>query len=117
MPWPLTLRSVPAPRTVKRSAVASYSTPYVLPQENGNRRQVRHARLTGPDGVGLTVTGYPYTDLTVRRWTSEDLDAAQHTSDLRPRDRVYVNLDAAHHGIGSGACGPRTQPQFQLDAR
>ncbi|MEV8546806.1 glycoside hydrolase family 2 TIM barrel-domain containing protein [Streptomyces sp. NPDC051572] len=99
------------------AAVDDLQTPYVLPQENGNRRQVRHARLTGPDGVGLTVTGYPYTDLTVRRWTSEDLDAARHTSDLRPRDRVYVNLDAAHHGIGSGACGPRTQPQFQLDAR
>lgn len=99
------------------SSVDDLQTPYALPQENGNRRQVRQARLTGSGSGGLGITGHPYVDVTVRRWTSEDLDAARHTSELRPRDRVYVNLDAAQQGIGSGACGPRSQPQFQLDAR
>ncbi|MGW3409700.1 glycoside hydrolase family 2 TIM barrel-domain containing protein [Streptomyces sp. NPDC000888] len=92
-------------------------TPYALPQENGNRREVREARLTDSRGRGLVITGSPFLDLTVRPWTSEDLDAARHTTDLRPRDRVYVHLDAAHQGIGSGACGPGTQPQHQLLAR
>ncbi|WP_371572481.1 glycoside hydrolase family 2 TIM barrel-domain containing protein [Streptomyces sp. NBC_01314] len=97
--------------------VDDLQTPYALPQENGNRRQVRHARLTGGHGSGLVITGGPHLDLTVRRWTSEDLDQARHTTDLRPRDRVYVNLDAAQQGIGSGACGPATQPQHELVAR
>ncbi|KUO07359.1 glycoside hydrolase family 2 TIM barrel-domain containing protein [Streptomyces sp. DSM 15324] len=99
------------------SSVDDLQTPYVMPQENGNRREVRHARLTDRDGGGLVVTGLPHVDLTVRRWTSEDLDAAKHVSDLNRRDRVYVNLDIAQHGVGSGACGPRVQPRYELHAR
>jgi beta-galactosidase len=30
---------------------------------------------------------------------------------------VFVYLDAAQHGIGSGACGPRTQPRYELHGR
>jgi len=92
-------------------------TPYVFPQENGNRRDVRRTKLTDSRGRGLVVTGSPFVDLTVRPWTSEDLDQARHTTDLRRRDRVYVNLDTAQQGIGSGACGPTAQPQHQLLAR
>ncbi|MDX6313977.1 MAG: beta-galactosidase [Streptomyces sp.] len=99
------------------ATVDELQTPYVLPQENGNRRAVRRARLTDSRGGGLVITASPFLDLTVRPWTSHDLDQARHTTDLRPRDRVYVNLDAAHQGIGSGACGPRTQPQYELVAR
>jgi beta-galactosidase len=91
-------------------------TPYVFPQENGNRTAVRRARITGPDGTGLRVDGAPTFELTVRRWTSEDLDAARHPHDLRPRDRVYVNLDLAQHGLGSASCGPGVLPQYELRA-
>lgn len=47
----------------------------------------------------------------------KDLDAARHTTGLTPRDRVYVNLDVAHHGVGSGACGTRVQPRHELPAQ
>jgi beta-galactosidase len=88
----------------------------VFPQENGNRVDVRWARITAPDGSGIRVDGLPTFDLTVRRWTSEDLDAARHTYDLRPRDRVYVNLDLAQNGLGTAACGPGVLPQYRLAA-
>ncbi len=94
--------------------VGQMQTPYVYPQENGARADVRWARLTGDDGRGIRVDGDPMFILTVRRWTSEDLDAAKHTHHLRPRDRVYLNLDAAHHGIGSASCGPGVLPDYQL---
>ncbi|HEX4727924.1 MAG TPA: glycoside hydrolase family 2 TIM barrel-domain containing protein, partial [Jatrophihabitans sp.] len=35
-----------------RLSVDDWQTPYVYPQENGNRTGVRWARLTGPDGTG-----------------------------------------------------------------
>jgi beta-galactosidase len=92
-------------------------TDYVMPQENGNRSEVRWARLTAPDGAGLEIRGRPHVELTARRWTSEDLDAARHAADLRPRDRVFVNVDFAQHGLGSGACGPAVLPQHRLEAR
>jgi beta-galactosidase len=63
------------------------------------------------------VEGRPHFELTARRWTSEDLDAAQHTPELVPRDSVWVNLDHAQQGIGSASCGPGVLPQYRLDVR
>ena len=97
-------------------AVDEMQTPYVFPQENGNRTGVRWATVTAPGGAGLRVDGHPEFELTVRRWTSEDLDAARHPYDLRPRDRVHLNLDLAQNGLGSASCGPGVLPGAELPA-
>ena len=97
--------------------VDALRTDYVMPQENGNRAGVRWARLTDARGAGLEVRGRPHVELTARRWTSEDLDAARHAADLVTRDRVFVNVDLGQHGLGSGACGPAVLPQHRLEAR
>jgi beta-galactosidase len=91
-------------------------TPYVFPQENGSRTAVRWARITTPGGAGLRVDGEPTFELTVRRWTSEDLDAARHPYDLRPRDQVFLNLDLAQNGLGTASCGPGVLPKYELAA-
>ncbi|MFC1440635.1 glycoside hydrolase family 2 TIM barrel-domain containing protein [Streptacidiphilus sp. N1-10] len=96
--------------------VAELQTPYVMPQENGNRSEVRWATFLDADGSGLRVEGEPFFDFTARPWTSEDLDAARHTADLHPRDQVFLTLDQAHQGIGSGSCGPGALPQHRLSA-
>ncbi len=97
------------------STVDGLQTPYVFPQENGNRADARWLELT--DGVRrVRVEGEPTFDFTARRWTSEDLDAAAHTGELRARDRVYVNLDVAQHGLGTASCGPPVLPRYRLHA-
>ncbi|MFH8337647.1 glycoside hydrolase family 2 TIM barrel-domain containing protein [Streptomyces sp. AM6-12] len=93
------------------AAVADLQTPYVRPQENGARIDVRWAELGG-----LRVEGDPVFLLTARRWTTEQLDAATHRTDLVPGDTVWVNLDHAQHGIGSQSCGPGPLPPYQLRA-
>jgi beta-galactosidase len=100
-----------------RASVDELQTPYVFPQENGNRLDVRWARLTGADGRGVEVRGDPTFALTARRWTSAHLEAARHTSDLVPRDAVYVNVDIAQHGLGTASCGPGVLTQYDLLAR
>lgn len=95
-------------------SVEQMQTPYVLPQENGSRADVRWATLTGADGTGVRFEGRPFFQFTARPWTSEDLDAARHTTDLTPRDKIYVNLDLAQHGLGSGSCGPGVLPKYEL---
>jgi len=106
-----------ATRTGRFSLPAgSLATPYIRPQENGNRLHARRLSLSGPAGQALTVTGYPHVDFTVRRWSPELLTAARHTPDLVPDGRTYVHLDAAHHGIGSASCGPPLQPGHTLAA-
>jgi len=96
------------------STVDDMQTPYVRPQENGNRHQVRWARLARPGGAGLAITGMPWFDLTARRWSTRALDTATHTYQLQPDGKVHLNLDIAHHGIGSASCGPDLPGRHQL---
>jgi beta-galactosidase len=96
--------------------VDAMQTPYVRPQENGARADVRWAVLGG-DGVSLRVEGEPVFCFTARRWTTEQLDAARHIPDLAPSpDTVWVNLDHGLHGIGSQSCGPGVLPPYHLHA-
>jgi beta-galactosidase len=89
-----------------RATVAEMQTPYVRPQENGNRRAVRWARLTDASGdYGLAILAAPTIDLTAKPWSTAALDAADHRNELRPDGRIHLNLDHAHQGIGSAACG------------
>lgn len=97
-------------------SVDDWQTPYVFPQENGNRRGVRWAEFRGRDGAGVRIDAPDGVELTVRRWTSEDLDAARHTTDLRVRDAVFVNLDVAQQGLGTASCGPGVLPPYELQA-
>ncbi|SHH81440.1 glycoside hydrolase family 2 TIM barrel-domain containing protein [Streptomyces sp. 3214.6] len=94
-----------------QSTVDGMQTPYVRPQENGARGDVRWAELGG-----LRVEGDPEFWFTARRWTSEQLDAARHRSDLVPGGTVWVNLDHGQHGLGSQSCGPGPLPRYFLNA-
>ncbi|MFJ6833692.1 glycoside hydrolase family 2 TIM barrel-domain containing protein [Streptomyces sp. NPDC091209] len=93
------------------STVDALQTPYVRPQENGARPDVRWAEIGG-----LRIEGDPAFWFTARRWTTEQLDAADHLADLRPGDTVWVNLDHGQQGIGSQSCGPGVLPRYQLRA-
>ncbi|WP_143589961.1 beta-galactosidase small subunit family protein, partial [Streptomyces africanus] len=94
-----------------QSTVDGLQTPYVRPQENGARADVRWVELGG-----LRIEGDPEFWFTARRWTTEQLDAARHRTDLTPGDTVWVNLDHGQHGIGSQSCGPGPLPQYFLKA-
>ncbi|ELS57568.1 glycoside hydrolase family 2 TIM barrel-domain containing protein [Streptomyces viridochromogenes] len=93
------------------STVDELQTPYVRPQENGARADVRWVELGG-----LRIEGDPEFWFSARRWTSEQLDAARHLTDLTPGDTVWVSLDHGQHGIGSQSCGPGPLPRHFLRA-
>jgi beta-galactosidase len=96
------------------ASVDALQTPYVRPQENGARADVRWARLRRGDGAGIRIEGEPLFWFTARRWTSEQLDAAGHTPDLVPGEVIWINLDHGQQGIGSNSCGPGVLPQHRL---
>jgi beta-galactosidase len=95
--------------------VGALATPYVRPQENGNRLHARNLTLTAA-GQRLTVAADPHVDFAVRRWSPELLTAARHTPDLVPDGRTYLHLDAVHQGIGSASCGPPLPAGHRLAA-
>ncbi|MDX3800870.1 glycoside hydrolase family 2 TIM barrel-domain containing protein [Streptomyces sp. AK04-3B] len=92
-------------------SIEELQTPYVRPQENGARADVRWAEIGG-----LRIEGDPAFWFSARRWTTEQLDAARHPTDLTPGDTVWVNLDHGQHGIGSQSCGPGPLPRYFLNA-
>ncbi|MCU1468479.1 MAG: Beta-galactosidase [Actinomycetia bacterium] len=102
------------------TAVDDWSVPYVHPQASGNRTGVRWLRFLDADGaVVLTIDkldggGDDGLDVTVSRWTDEEVADAAHLEDLPVRDDCYVWLDVRHRGVGSAAVGPDVAPQHRV---
>ncbi len=89
-------------------------TPYVKPQENGNRTDVRWTAFRNAAGVGLlAASGNPF-NFSAHRFSTRDFETARHTTDLTPRDEITLNLDYRQHGLGSNTCGPIPLPEYQL---
>jgi beta-galactosidase len=99
------------------SSIDGLQTHYVFPQENGLRSQVRRVALTDEAGRGLSVLGEEPFAFAARRWSNRDLDLARHDAELRARNSVWLNVDFAHHGLGSASCGPGVLPQYRLEPR
>ncbi len=89
-------------------------TPYVRPQENGNRTDVRWFRLTDIREKGIFVEGDEPFNFSAHWYTTEDLEKAGHTCELNKRDFITLNIDYRHHGLGSASCGPGPLPQYTL---
>jgi beta-galactosidase len=99
-----------------RATVDDLQTPYVRPQENGARADVRWAELHRADGTGLRVAGAPPFWFTARPWSTKDLETARHTHELTRGKTLWLHLDHGLHGVGSHACGPDVLPEFRLTA-
>ncbi len=103
-----------APVGVYRGTVDEQYVPYIVPEENGNKTEVRWATLTDADGFGLRIEGEPWLEVSVHHYTAADLTAARHTYELQRRDDITLNLDYAQSGLGSASCGPGRLEKYQL---
>jgi hypothetical protein len=99
---------------VYAGTVQEQYVPYVFPQENGNKSDVRWAAITGIRGAGLLAIGMPLLNVSVHHYTPEDFTAAKHTFGLARRDETILHLDHAQCGLGSNSCGPGPLPQYLL---
>jgi beta-galactosidase len=103
-----------APVGVYKRTVSEQYVPYIRPQENGNKTDVRWASLTDGRGTGLLVVGKPTVEVSAQYFTSEDLEKAKHTFELTRRKDVTLNIDYKQSGLGGGSCGPDTLPQHLI---
>ncbi|ELS58246.1 glycoside hydrolase family 2 TIM barrel-domain containing protein [Streptomyces viridochromogenes] len=92
--------------------------PYIRPQENGNRTDVRWVALTGRDGTGLLVSGEPLLEVNASHFTPEDLSVgARHDYQLTPRDEVVLRLAHRQMGVGGdNSWGAHTHDEYKLFA-
>ncbi|MFI6151914.1 glycoside hydrolase family 2 TIM barrel-domain containing protein [Kitasatospora sp. NPDC051170] len=98
-----------------RATVDQLQTPYVHPQENGNRADVRWAEISNGAGEGVRVHGEEFFHLSARRWSDRQLADARHPTELTPGPVVHLHTDHAVHGLGSASCGPGVLPRHRLE--
>jgi beta-galactosidase len=99
------------------AALEELQTPYVRPQENGNRADVRWAEFTGSAGTGLRIEAEPVINLAARRYRDQHLAQARHQHDLIPERVIHLHTDHAVQGLGTAAVGPGVLPQHRLTVR
>lgn len=99
---------------VYHAGVDELYTPYVFPQENGNRTDVKWMSITDQRGIGLFAMGQPTLEFSALRYDTDDLEQAKHTTDLVKREYVTLHLDYRQNGLGSNSCGPKQSEQHAL---
>ncbi|MEG1573682.1 MAG: glycoside hydrolase family 2 TIM barrel-domain containing protein [Bacteroidales bacterium] len=95
----------------------SMYVPYVRPQENGHRTDVRYFMLTDNSGKGIMITADELIQFNALKNTIEDFDGGyggdsksndpakknitfKHINDIVPRDMVECNFDYKMTGVG-----------------
>ena len=108
-------RKLGARVSLYRGTVDGQYVPYITPQENGNKTDVRWVALTSDSGVGLLAVGMPLLNVSAHHFTTEDFAQATHTYDLKRREDITLNLDYKQSGLGNASCGPGVLPQYLLE--
>jgi beta-galactosidase/beta-glucuronidase len=103
-----------APIAVYSGTVNDQYVSYTMPQENGNKTDVRWASLTNKNGIGLLAVGMPLLEVSAHFFTTDDLTKAKHTFELKRREDIILNLDYKQSGLGGASCGPDTLPKYLI---
>jgi beta-galactosidase len=109
-------RKTGAPVGVYDGKVIDQYHPYIRPQENGNKIDVRWVALTNSEGMGLLAIGEPFLSVSGQHFLNDDFDEGpekiqRHTYHIRRRDLVTLNLDYKLMGVGGDTSwGERARP-------
>lgn len=97
------------------TTAAEMVTPYVVPQDMGNRGDVRRLSVTGADGIGLRfdAVDVPLNFRTLP-FSDAQLDRARHLDELEAEDKIEVNLDVAVLGLGSNSWGSEVLDSWRI---
>jgi beta-galactosidase len=110
--------------------VAEQYWPYIRPQENGNKTDVRRASITNPEGVGILFIGEPLFGMSAHHNITEDFESPartdgeqaadehpvnRHTTDVKERDLTSVHINYKQMGVGGdNSWGAWTHPEYRL---
>ena len=92
--------------------------PYVMPQENANRTDVRWMYLSNKQKTkGLLVVADSLLSMSVWPWTEANINAAKHTNELKEAGYLVLNIDQKQMGVGgndswSDVAAPERQYQI-----
>jgi beta-galactosidase len=85
---------------VYNSTIGDFMEPYVVPQENGNRTDVRWMLLADKNKNGLLVVADSLLSMSAWPYTEENIRTARHTNKLKDAGFVTLNIDLKQMGVG-----------------
>ena len=95
--------------------VGNFGTQMIVPQNSGERCDVRWAGITDKNGYGLCIAAVnaPFA-FNVNHYSERDITNWHHIIDYRDFDTTYVNVDGFVGGIGSNSCGPLPESEYLI---
>lgn len=102
---------------VYKGKVSAQHYPYVMPQENGNKTDVRWLMLTTKEGNGLLVTSDTLLSTNVQDYSLQALNESKLTHRLSRGNNTYLCIDMKQMGVGGDiSWAPRVHPEYLLTA-
>lgn len=98
-----------------KAGVDALYTPYVRPQEDGNRSEVRRAAFYDAHTGGFAVRGLnTLFNFSLHHFTPEAAWKAKHPHEIELLDALCLNLDWKQSGVGSNSCGPKLPEKYRI---
>jgi beta-galactosidase len=88
---------------IYESTVEEDYVPYIIPQDYGNRCDVRWFRLSNGEGKGLFISSPDLFHVSAQKYSTDMLDRAHYTFQLKEEEVVTLNLDHRVSGVGGTA--------------
>lgn len=102
-----------------RRKVAELTSPYLVPQESGNRTGVREVSITDSRGYGLHIqaaAGQPL-ECTLSPYTAFELEQAGHAYELPKAHYTVVTVAGQQMGVGGDdSWGAPVHPEYRIAA-
>jgi beta-galactosidase len=99
-------------------SVENLFTPYIEPQESGNRTDVRWVTFTDGGGSGLRAVGEPFLYFSAWRFPMSELETHKHPFEIVQGNDITVNLDWRQMGVGGNdSWGAWPLPEYRLIAK
>ena len=100
---------------IYRNKVADNMAAYLVPQESGNKVNVRWAKLTDNAGRGIYFTGLPLMEFSALPFTPHEIENAMHHYELPAPHYSVVRVNLRQMGIaGDQSWGALTHPEYLL---
>ena len=77
--------------------------PYILPQDYGNRTDVRWVRILNAQGKGLLISGDQPLNFSLHKYDTDNLSRAVYTYQLKEVPFTVLNIDHKVSGVGGTA--------------
>jgi len=100
-----------------KANIADLYTPYVMPQEDGNRSEIRRVAFYDLNTAGFAVSGLSTLfNFSIHRFTPEAAWKAKHRYEIEYAENICLNLDWKQSGIGSSSCGEPLNERYRIPA-